>query len=184
MSLERRLERLEQDLHVFQREPTEEDMRWAAAWRQVVATMVPEHHRVLETHMKDEATGAKGRALSHAVADLCDKGYAGPLAMPQEVAGVYLSDPSAMPLHDCEDCGFRLPIRPGQAVATPTGLKNEPAVSYFKRCPLCGGRTGYYAYWTKHGKRGHAYLRLRLRPARRGPANQAVFLRCLPQEVQ
>ena len=31
------------------------------------------------------------------------------LAMPPPVAGVYLAHPDALPLHDCEDCGYGVP---------------------------------------------------------------------------
>jgi hypothetical protein len=53
------------------------------------------------------------------------------LAMPPDVADVYLSDPDALPLHSCEDCGYRVPHQ------------------YFQECPLCGGRVGWNAYWHK-----------------------------------
>jgi hypothetical protein len=53
------------------------------------------------------------------------------LAMPPVVAEVYFQDPNALPLHECEDCGYRLPLR------------------YFQACPLCGGRVGWYAFRRK-----------------------------------
>jgi hypothetical protein len=56
------------------------------------------------------------------------------LAMPPEVAEVYLAHPDALPFHDCEDCGYKLPH------------------GYFESCPLCGGRIGWYGYWSKHAK--------------------------------
>jgi hypothetical protein len=52
-------------------------------------------------------------------------------AMPPEVAEVYMTNPRALPLHDCEDCGYNLPH------------------GYFDACPLCGGRIGWYAYWAR-----------------------------------
>jgi hypothetical protein len=55
-------------------------------------------------------------------------------AMPPEVAEVYMANPDALPLHDCEDCGYKLPH------------------GYFESCPLCGGRIGWYGYWSKHAK--------------------------------
>ena len=54
------------------------------------------------------------------------------LAMPPLVADVYLAHPDALPFHDCEDCGYEVPHQ------------------YFKQCPLCGGRVGWYAYWNQH----------------------------------
>ena len=54
------------------------------------------------------------------------------LAMPPQVAEVYLVHTDALPLHDCEDYGYGVPH------------------DYFKQCPLCGGRVGWYAYWHRH----------------------------------
>jgi hypothetical protein len=53
------------------------------------------------------------------------------LAMPPALAEVYLAE-DVLPLHDCEDCGFRLPH------------------GRFDACLLCGGRIGWDAYWQKH----------------------------------
>ena len=64
------------------------------------------------------------------------------LAMPPAVAEVYLTDPAAMPLHDCADCGFRIPVTPGE-------YKGKPARRHFEACPLCGGRIGYEAYFKR-----------------------------------
>ena len=54
------------------------------------------------------------------------------LAMPPHVVEVYLAHPYVLALHDCEDCGYEVPVE------------------YFKECPLCRGRVGWYAYWEKH----------------------------------
>ena len=54
------------------------------------------------------------------------------LAMPPEVAEVYLQHQHALPLHDCEACGYRVPH------------------GFFEQCPLCGGRVGWNAYWHRH----------------------------------
>jgi len=51
-------------------------------------------------------------------------------AMPPVVADVYLRD-GALPLHECEDCGYKLPH------------------GYFDACPLCDGRIGYEAYFKR-----------------------------------
>jgi hypothetical protein len=61
---------------------------------------------------------------------------------------VYLADPKPLPLHDCENCGLEVPIRPGWQ----KGDHTEPAKAYFESCPVCGGRVGYCARWHKqHG---------------------------------
>lgn len=64
-----------------------------------------------------------------------------PVALPPEVADVYLQDDEVGPYHDCEDCSYNVPV----------GRRR-----YFERCPLCGGRTGWYAYYEKHKKNGVA----------------------------
>jgi hypothetical protein len=68
----------------------------------------------------------------------------GPAVLPRHVAEVYLNDPNASPLHDCDTCGYQVPIRPGDS--------RNPAKSYFERCPLegCDGATGWYAYYQRH----------------------------------
>ena len=58
------------------------------------------------------------------------------LAMPPIVADVYLNHADAGTLHDCEDCGYRVPY------------------NYFAACPLCGGGVGYSAFFLKHSKAG------------------------------
>jgi hypothetical protein len=68
------------------------------------------------------------------------------LAMPPDVAQVYLTEGAAIPLHDCEECGFRVPITPGE-------YQGKPAQRHFVACPLCGGRTGYAAYFTRRKAR-------------------------------
>ncbi len=71
-----------------------------------------------------------------------------PVRVPRAVVDVYLQDPEAMPLHDCEDCGLLVPVRSERQY----GMSVEPARFYFNVCPVCSGRVGWYAYWTKHGK--------------------------------
>jgi hypothetical protein len=61
--------------------------------------------------------------------------------MPPEVAEVYLNH-DALPLHECEDCGFRVPVTTGE-------YKGRPAIRHFEVCPLRSGRTGYEAYFEK-----------------------------------
>jgi hypothetical protein len=59
------------------------------------------------------------------------------LAMPPGVAEIYLAE-DALPLHDCEDCGFCVPVSPGR--------DGRSARRHFDTCPLCGGRVAWYAY--------------------------------------
>ena len=52
------------------------------------------------------------------------------LAMPPVVAEVFL-ERDELRLHECEACGYKLPMK------------------RFEACPLCGGRVGYSGYYTK-----------------------------------
>jgi len=65
--------------------------------------------------------------------------------LPDGLIEIYLQDDDAEPLHDCEDCGLPVPVHVGRHVG------NEPVVEriYFPTCPLCGGRTGRYAFWSR-----------------------------------
>jgi hypothetical protein len=65
-----------------------------------------------------------------------------PLALPFSVAAVYVDDPNVMGTHDCEDCGYRVPIGCSEPLAMPP----KPVRVYFDRCPLCGRRVGYAAF--------------------------------------
>jgi hypothetical protein len=62
------------------------------------------------------------------------------LAMPPGVVEIHLAE-DALPLHDCEDCGFCVPVSPGR--------DGRPARRHFDACPLCGGRVGWYAYFNR-----------------------------------
>ena len=50
--------------------------------------------------------------------------------MPAVVAEVFFQR-DELRLHECEDCGYELPMK------------------CFKACPLCGGRIGWYAYYNR-----------------------------------
>lgn len=64
-----------------------------------------------------------------------------PAAFPAALVRAMLDDPDACPLHECERCGARVPVRAG------CERPFKPAVTLFPTCPACGGRTGYDAYW-------------------------------------
>jgi hypothetical protein len=71
-----------------------------------------------------------------------------PLALPPAVAQMYLDDPGSIAIHDCEDCGYEVPI----GCALPHISPPKPVTSYFDRCPLCGGKTGYYAFYQRNAR--------------------------------
>lgn len=65
-----------------------------------------------------------------------------PERIPMALIDVYLRDPEAAPLYQCEECGLAVPVRPNRAL----GPDAEPEQVYFPRCPVCGGQTGYCLY--------------------------------------
>ena len=67
-----------------------------------------------------------------------------PGRVPREVIEVYLQYPGAVPLHDCESCGLGVPVIPSRDY----GYEGEPERAFFPRCPNCGGRTGWYLFWS------------------------------------
>ena len=67
-----------------------------------------------------------------------------PECLPRDVVIVYLSDPESLPLHDCADCDMSTPVRPNRLY----GSEGDPEVDYFPVCPVCGGHTGLYSYWS------------------------------------
>ena len=65
-----------------------------------------------------------------------------PHAMPAALVEVYLADPDAEPLHDCERCGLAVPVR----VSRRAGHEVVGERAYFPACPCCGGQTGMHAF--------------------------------------
>jgi len=67
-----------------------------------------------------------------------------PRQLPVDLLEVYLNDDDAEPWHDCESCGFVVPVRVSRRVG------HEPSVErvYYRECPNCGGRTGRFAFWS------------------------------------
>ena len=71
-----------------------------------------------------------------------------PREVPWQLVEVYLLDPDAEPLHDCEECGMAVPVRCSRRVG------HEPVAErrYFPTCPCCGGRTGRFAFWSRDSR--------------------------------
>jgi hypothetical protein len=67
-----------------------------------------------------------------------------PRQLPLDLVEIYLSDADAEPMHDCERCGFLVPVR----VARRTGHEATVEHVYYPKCPNCGGRTGRFAFWS------------------------------------
>jgi hypothetical protein len=142
-SMQRRLDQLESQLSAFIRlRPTPGEPTW---FSQLLPAVAAEQQAAVEAVVR--AFPERGYGLYAWVTNLREGGHL-PARIPAEVIDVYLRDDKALPLHDCEDCGLLLPLRPGRHY----GLAVEPARSYFDTCPVCGGRVGCYAYWHKHGR--------------------------------
>jgi hypothetical protein len=141
-----------------QRRAEEQHSRLDAAWAVMQQTMSPEHARLV---VDAYAAGAQdigspeyhtpaGRLMRRCLDAMSRLNYRHwpdteiaaevVLAMPPAVAEIYLKH-DAMALHDCADCGFEVPITPGG--------NGVSAVRHFETCPLCGGRTGYAAYFLR-----------------------------------
>ena len=148
-----RLARLEKESAASRTKVEERDQRAAeqyeereAAWAIMQQTMSEEHARlVVETYAQSGGAWDHplhrtpgGRLLRHCLdaldglryrhwpySDIPPEVY---LAMPPAVAEVFL-ERDELRLHECEDCGFKLPMK------------------CFEACPLCGGHVGYAAYF-------------------------------------
>jgi hypothetical protein len=87
---------------------------------------------------------AGGRGLRMWLRNIAAQESPLPKSLPPALVQVYLSDPEAIPSHDCAECGVAIPIRPSCL-----NYEDEPAEVYFPSCPCCGGPTGLYASWAK-----------------------------------
>lgn len=86
-----------------------------------------------------------GGGLREWVSAMAWRKVAVPEQIPMDLVDVYLKDPEAVPLFDCESCGLPVPIRPSRLY----GLEGDPDEVYFPNCPLCGSRTGLYLHFTR-----------------------------------
>ena len=86
-----------------------------------------------------------GRGLRAWLALVEIEGRPLPSRFDNDLVAVYLSDPEAEPLYDCEECGLAVPVRVGRRGG------HEPTCDrvYFAACPDCGGRTGERAFWSR-----------------------------------
>ncbi len=127
-----------------QRRPTlQEDNTWRDTCEQFLAS-VP-------THLQDRVEWALhnlhsgGTGLRNWVAAIAWRGGKLPEHVPPEIIDVYMCDEEAAPLHDCESCGMAIPVRASRTAT----IEEEPEYVYFKACPVCGGRTGHYLFFSR-----------------------------------
>ena len=130
-----------------QRRADDSDQRLEAAWQIMQSTMSEEHARIvveayaagLQDPLGPDYHTPAARLLRRCLQALTSRPRHWPYtqiadkvayAMPPAVAEIYLAH-DVLPLHDCEDCGYKLPH------------------GYFESCPLCGGGVGWNAFFTR-----------------------------------
>jgi hypothetical protein len=129
---------------------TEADRKFAATMRILLERMDPNHARLVLDDLKrvhsdpnerycDFTVSVWERVRNHLKENQ-------PLVFPAEVAGIYLSGEYSATKYDCEDCGYDLPTKWPDRYANPP----TPMRIYFERCPLCGGKVGWHAFYAKH----------------------------------
>jgi hypothetical protein len=151
----RRIEKLEARLVSVQRPcepPSEEDVRWSDALHRLLERLEPEQRSLVLEDIEGCSERRKGANLGKLTSTVLfyveQHLKAGtPLELPGSVASVYLQDPDVQPDHECADCGYDLPFQWPHPRAEPP----RAAKVYFEFCPLCGGKVGYYAFYSKHG---------------------------------
>jgi len=153
------------------------DARWEEATTRLLSTMAEKHLVLLArwgekpikgtkaARLHNEAYRRIGEAVKEHRGDSVDP--VRPLALPREVAQFYLEDPHAATVHDCEDCGYRVPAHiddPKPRRKPPWGVHESSLLGHdygadessdvfyqpFPDCPLCGSFTGYNAFARKH----------------------------------
>lgn len=119
-----------------------EDERWEFVYSQFLS-LVDQDMRNDVQRMVSSIHGS-GEGLRRWINEIAYHGRVLPEAVPKSLLNVYMSDPEALPLHDCSDCGLSVPVRPNRLY----GSEGEPEEQYFPECPVCGGRTGLYCFWS------------------------------------
>ena len=120
--------------------------RWNETCRQFLAAIAPHQHPAAAQLLQSLHNGGSG--LRDWVSAITWRGAMLPASIPEEIIDVYLADPEAAPLHDCEGCGMAIPVRPSRC----HGLDAEPEELYFSKCPACGARTGWYLYFSRQAE--------------------------------
>lgn len=121
----------------------EDDLRWQEACQDFLVSVPAEMHACVERALRDLHGGGAG--LRAWVSSIAWRGARLPENVPAELVKVYLADPEAVPLHECETCGISIPVRPNRF----RGMEDEPEETYFSTCPVCSGRTGLYLYMSR-----------------------------------
>jgi hypothetical protein len=150
-SVIRRIRRLQRALPPIPppRLVTEDDRRWAATTAALLRQMDPTHARVVREDLK-RADGRGHQLNGLTIAFIACAWHHlrenQPLALPPEVAAIYLSGKYSATVYDCEDCGYDLPV----LWPDPNAIPPTPLRVYFPQCPLCDGKVGWHAFYIKH----------------------------------
>lgn len=116
--------------------------RWEQSCQQLLAAVSDELRPTVEALLHRLHGGGSG--LREWVSAIAWRGAVCPTQVPVGLIEIYLTDPEAAPLYDCESCGLAIPVRPSRF-----DIEQEPEIVYFVHCPACGGRTGPYFYWSR-----------------------------------
>lgn len=152
----KRVSRLESRVPPVGAEPTAEEIRFRQAFSALLQKMDPQYARYITVDMAERggksnlSFAAQVIALQHVRLEL-------PLELPACAAEVYLVDPTATPHDPCGECGYLSPFTRGNRDPP------QPAVSYLKVCPLCGGKI-----------RGSYLFANNKEPARRTPSAECA----------
>ena len=116
-------------------------------WREVtdrlLAAVEPRQREDVARVLEDTHGGGWGLRLW--VSSIIWGGASLPEQVPAELIDVYLTDPEAMPLHECGECGLPVPVRPNRV----HGNDGDPERVYFPACPACDSPTGWYLFRAK-----------------------------------
>jgi len=134
------------------------ESHWFEICEQFLNAVASRQRPAVAARLKQPNNGGSG--LRDWVAAITWRGALLPERIPESLIQVYLTDPEAAPLHDCEGCGLLVPVRPSRF----DGWDGEPEEVYFPTCPLCESRTGQYLYFTKKHESEKKINPLRRRP--------------------
>jgi hypothetical protein len=134
----------------------DQERRWAAAVEALRVTLDPEHARMIADWVSGPDAAARGDGHGHGRQRVCRRcvldsdppplvravflmlvdslASGAPVAMPADVAAIYLADPDAYPANPCKGCGYPLPTR---SRVLPDGNYRHIG-AYDGACPVCG----------------------------------------------